>query len=70
MAEENTTFVRMNVKSDIKREIDILAASEQRPVYEIVDDMLKLYKAVAIKRATKSTRKVEDVPVADVIATH
>ena len=63
--ETKDTFVRINVKSNQKREIDILAASQQRNVYEIVDDMLKIYKAVLAK---PNRKKVEDTAIEDVIA--
>ena len=65
MAEETKdTFVRINVKSGQKREIDILAASQQRNVYEIVDDMLRIYKAVLAK---PNRKKIEHIAVEDVI---
>jgi len=43
--EENAQFVRINIKNDNKREIDIIAAAEQRPVYEVVDEMVNIYKS-------------------------
>jgi hypothetical protein len=66
MAEEK--FVRINVKEPIKREIDIIAASEGRHVYEIVDDALKLYKAVVVKKTAR--RKVKEVTMAEIVANH
>ena len=66
---DKTLFVRMNVKSNVKREIDILAASEQRNTYEIVEDMLNLYKANAVGSKSQS-KKIKSVPVADVISAH
>jgi hypothetical protein len=68
MPEPKDEFVRMNIKQGAKREIDIIAASEQRPVYEIVEDMLKLYKAAAVGKSL--SKKSKPVSVADVIATH
>lgn len=61
----DNNFVRMNVKESNKREFDILAASEQRPVYEIVEDALKLYKSIAL---TKKKNRTKNVPVADIVA--
>lgn len=69
MTDEKNTFVRMNVKSTTKREIDIIAASEQRDIYEVVEDMLKLYKIVSVGKTPKSKNN-KSVPVADVVAAH
>lgn len=53
--EKKPNFLKISVKPAVKREIDIIAASEQRHVYDVVDDMLKLYQAaVAGKPATPS----------------
>jgi len=41
-------FARVAVRPEIKREIDILAATAQRPVYELVAEMVNNYKLVAI----------------------
>ena len=71
MAEEKTAFVRINIKEDLKREIDTVAGHEQRPVYEIMEDAWKLYKLVAIGKPIKGGRKanisIESVSVVDVI---
>ena len=66
MAEEK--FVRINIKEELKREIDTIAGHEQRPVYEIMEDAWKLYKLVAVGRLPRKGRKTESVPVVDVIA--
>lgn len=65
MTDENK-FQKVAVKSPTKREIALIAASEGRYEYEIVEDALTLYKAVAVKGG-KKTHKI--VPIADVIAT-
>lgn len=53
MADENkTTFTKISVKPEVKREIDIIAATEQRYTYEVVDDMLKLYKASMAEKSS------------------
>lgn len=58
--EETTPFVRINVKSDNKREIDIIAAAEQRPVYEVVDEMVRIY-------MTTKTGKKNRVSVSEMV---
>ena len=70
MAEEKTTFVRINIKEGLKREIDTVAGHEQRPVYEIIEDAWRLYKLVAIGKPIKGGKKtnLESVSVVDVIA--
>lgn len=45
-------FLKVAVKKEVKREIDILAASEQRRVYAVVKDMLDAY-----KKAKKTSSK-------------
>lgn len=51
MPDENKpNFVKIAVKPDTKREIDIIAATEQRYTYEVVDEMLKLYKASVVEK--------------------
>lgn len=67
MIETKDTFTKLSVKSNVKREIDILAASEKRDVYVVVDDMLQLYKAVVLGKAP---RPKEIVSIADVVANH
>lgn len=51
MTDETNDFFRMNVKRETKREIDIIAAMEQRSVYEVVADMVTAYKTVNDKAA-------------------
>lgn len=71
--EEKDEFTKLSVKSEVKHEIDIIAATERRFVYEVVADMLKLYKAVTkkSKRVTKSHNgKNAKPPVASMIAEH
>lgn len=72
MTDEKTTFQKISVKPEVKREIDIIAATEQRYTYEVVDDMLKLYQATKAEQArqplphsqpkTKKTNSAQAVP--------
>lgn len=41
-------FARVAVRPEVKREIDVLAAMSQRPVYELVADMVANYKITSI----------------------
>jgi len=68
MPEEKVTSKspKISVKIATKRQFDIIAASEGRHVYEVVDDALKLYKAVAIGKTKK--KKIRDIPVQDVVS--
>ena len=50
---EKEEFAKLSVKSNVKHEIDVIAATERRFVYEVVEDMLKLYKQV-VKNSPKS----------------
>ena len=68
MSDEKKEFKKVSVPHDLKREIALLAASESRYEYQIVEDALKLYKAVSVGKST--SKKSKPVPVADVIATH
>jgi hypothetical protein len=61
-------FVRVNIKENLKREIDTVAGHEQRPVYEIMEDAWRLYKLVAVGKPVRKGKKVESVSVVDVIA--
>lgn len=51
MANEEKT--KVSVTKDVKREIDLLAANEQRPVYILVEEMVEMYKSA---KAGKKTR--------------
>lgn len=61
-----TQFLKVAVKRDVKREIDIIAAHEQRPVYEVISDMMEIYKATSL-RAAKAIKKSQPVTVAEFI---
>lgn len=61
---------KISATKEAKREIDILAASEKRHVYEVVNDMLKLYKAVSVGHSVLRIKKIKPVRIEDVIATH
>jgi hypothetical protein len=67
MTNEKSAFLRLNIKKETKREIDILAAHEQRDVYKIVEDMLTLYKAVAVGKHPVG-KNSKAIPVEKVIS--
>ena len=67
---EEQKFERMNVKESTKREFDIIAAVERRPVYKVIDDALKTYKHIAYAKGTKKGKKLESVSVAEIVADH
>jgi len=60
-------FEKISVRPTDKREFAIIAASEGRTQVDIFTDMLKLYKAVVIK---KPSRKVKSVSISEIIAMH
>ena len=69
--EEKEEFSKVSVKSEVKHRIDIIAATERRFVYEVVEDMLKLYVAVTSKSPTKSPKSrngKKSKPMSDVTA--
>lgn len=51
--DEKQEFLKIAVKAEIKHEIAVIAATERRFVYEVVEDMLKLYKQVAFGKTKK-----------------
>ena len=38
-------FSKVNVRPEVKQEIEVLAALQQRPIYELVGEMLETWKA-------------------------
>ncbi len=64
---EKPNFLKVAVNPDVKREIDIIAASEQRPVYAVVSDMLEIYKATSAK-AKKMTKSAKTLNVVEFIS--
>ncbi len=61
MAEEK--FVRVNIKENVKQDIDVLASIEHRNAYEVMADAIKLYKAIAYGKTDKRLKKiVESLP--------
>jgi hypothetical protein len=46
----NDEKTKVSVNKVTKREIDIIAASEQRPVYVVVEEMVSLYKSAKTGR--------------------
>jgi hypothetical protein len=67
---DKTKFEKVSVKPEVKREIGIIAASENRFEYEIVADAMNLYKQVAIGKGPIVKKNRKTVSVADVIASH
>lgn len=65
---EKEEFSKLSVKSNVKHEIDIIAATERRFVYEVVDDMLKLYKTVAIGKSL--SKKEKHTLITELISNH
>jgi hypothetical protein len=61
MAETQEEKTKVSVTRDVKREIDLLAADEQRPVYILVEDMVEIYKR-------HKTGKKSPVDIADAIS--
>ena len=61
-------FARINVDENVKREIDIIAATNQKPVYKVVEEMLSIYKAATVEtlptpKGGKKVRLVKTVKV-------
>ena len=48
MAGKPYNFAKISVRPPTKREIDVLAAMQQRPVYELVAEMVAAWKAANI----------------------
>jgi len=44
MEDKKYDFAKVSVRPATKREIDVLAAMRQRPVYELVAEMLEVWK--------------------------
>ena len=65
--DEEKTFKQINVKPEVKRQINLIAAAEARDVYNVVSDMVELYKAVTL-RAGKTEGKAKPVTIAEFIA--
>ena len=61
-------FARINVDENVKREIDIIAATNQKPVYKVVEEMLSIYKAATVETlpAPRSGKKVKLIKAARV----
>jgi len=53
---EKDEFAKLSVKGDVKHRIDVIAATERRFVYEVVEDMLKLYEYVVTGKPSKSPK--------------
>lgn len=68
--EEKEKFVAINVKENVKKEIDILATVERRHVYEVVEQMLELYKSISYGKTSKKSKKLTPVSVAEIVADH
>jgi hypothetical protein len=62
-------FQKISVKESVKSEIDIIATVEKRHVYEVVEDMLKLYKSVTFSKSkSPSLKNIKPVSISDVVA--
>lgn len=66
---EKEEFAKLSVKSDVKHQIDVIAAIERRFVYEVVEDMLKLYKEITVKKSPRSNKK-NSRSISDVVANY
>lgn len=64
---EKKKFDKISVEPNVKQEIDIIAAKERRHVYQLVAEMLKLYKHVNSKPVVRK-KVVKDIPVSEFIA--
>lgn len=60
-------FRKISVSETVKREVGIIAASEGRFEYEIIEDALTLYKAVAVGKSPRS-KGIKHISVTDVIS--
>ena len=60
-------FRKISVSETVKREVGIIAASEGRFEYEIIEEALRLYKAVAIGKSPRS-KNTKSVSITDVIS--
>lgn len=43
--EKKYNFSKVNVRPEVKQEIEVLAALQQRPIYDLVGEMLEAWKA-------------------------
>lgn len=68
MSKEKITLKKISATEEIKREIDIVSAHEDRPVYEILGDAWELYKQVAIGKGPIVKKNQKSVSVVDVIS--
>lgn len=50
---EKAIFEKVAVKPEVRREINMLAASENRPIYTVVEEMLETYKAAKVGKLPK-----------------
>lgn len=64
--EKKEVLKKISVESAVKQEIDMIAAYERRHVYQLVAEMLKLYKHVNSKPVVRK-KVVKDVPVSEFI---
>ena len=62
-------FSKVNVRPEVKQEIEVLAALQQRPIYELVGEMLEAWKTahnlagVACK-SIHASKSCDTVPLA------
>lgn len=60
-------FVKVAVRPEVKRAIDILAAEKQRPVYELVAEMLANYKLISVSSLPHPV-DAETIPVLHMVS--
>ena len=66
---EKATFEKVAVKPEAKREINMLAASENRPIYAVIEEMLQTYKAVKVGKLPKP-KGCKEVTIVEAIQVH
>lgn len=66
---EKSVFEKVAVKPEARREINLLAASEERHVYEVFADMLETYKAVKVGKLPKP-KGSKSVTIVEAIQSH
>lgn len=64
---DEKTFKQINVKPEVKRQINVIAAAEGRDAYAVISDMVELYKTITL-RAGKVEGKSKPVTIAEFVA--
>jgi len=65
-----TVFLKVAVREGVKREISVISGVENRAECDIVEDAMKLYKAVVFGKSKKfpDLKKIEEVSLSDVVS--